>query len=337
MTAVDLLVANGAVPETRRPQVVKRWRHDTNHRLGGGLRRHVGVTFKAHVPHFLARQHSRVSGAMNFMTTGTALQSHRRVLECERTPLVGVALKTTWLIGREGPNLPEEKAAMRIVAVRARHCSLHKPVSVRALKLAPGAEMAGGTLLIDRSCFPHHQALRFRFMHSVAAQATDAVASMPALDPPYMSGLIQVAGKAGFISLRSSELRGVAYVLSRSGLDVFARRTVARLARMRCPSALLIHVYYGMRIFLKCGVDILMTCLAGLGSHVLRLLRFGGDRSDPQTKKSNECPNTEHGLCRPRMSSPGHDKPCSSLQLNSYWPVHVLRPERWHGNRCMTR
>jgi hypothetical protein len=60
-----------------------------------------------------------------------------------------MALETTWLIGGERANLPEEKAAMWIVAVRARHCSLHKPMSVRTLKLAPGAEMARRTLLIN--------------------------------------------------------------------------------------------------------------------------------------------------------------------------------------------
>jgi hypothetical protein len=97
---------------------------------------------------------------------------------------------------------------------------------------------------------------------------------------------------------------------------------------MRLPPALLVRINHGMGIFLKCGVDIFVTCLAGLGSHVLRLLGFGGDRRDPQTKKGNDCPSTEHGLCRPRMLSRGHDKPCSSLQWNSYWLMRVLRSAR---------
>jgi hypothetical protein len=143
MTSVDLLVANGAVPETRRPQIVERWRHNADHRLRTcGLRRHIGMALEAHVPHLMACQHSRIRGAMHFVATGAAFQPHRRVLERERTSLVGVAFETTWLVGSERPYLPQEKAAMRIVAVGARHGALHKPVSMGALKLAPGADVA---------------------------------------------------------------------------------------------------------------------------------------------------------------------------------------------------
>ena len=148
MTSVDLLVTNGAVPETRRSQIMERWRHNADHRLRAScLRRHVGVALKTHVPHFLARQHSRISGTMNFVATGAALQPHWRMLECEGTSFIGVAFKTTRLVCGECPYLPEQKAAMRIVAVRARHRALHKPVSMRSLKLAPGAEVARRALL----------------------------------------------------------------------------------------------------------------------------------------------------------------------------------------------
>ena len=138
MTAVNLLVANSTVPEARRPQIVERWRHDADHRLRAGrLGRQIGMALQTHVSHFLARQHSRVSGTMHFVTAGTAFQPHGRVLEGEWTFLVGVALETTGLVGSERPHLPEKKTAMRIVAVCARHCALNQPVSVRALKLAP--------------------------------------------------------------------------------------------------------------------------------------------------------------------------------------------------------
>ena len=100
---------------------------------------------------------------------------------------------------------------------------------------------------------------------------------MSALDPPYVSRLIQVAGKARLVGFRRAELRGIAYVIGRRRLHVFARWSVAGLARMCLPPALLVRVHHGMRILLKRGVDILVTCLAGLGSHVLRLLRIGGD------------------------------------------------------------
>jgi hypothetical protein len=216
MTAVDFLMANSTVPEAWRPQVVKRRRHNADHRLRGGvLSRHIGVAFKTHVSHLLPRQHFRVSGAMNLMTTGTALQPDRRVLECKRASLVGMALETTRLVSGERPNLPEKKAAMWIMAIRTRHCALRQPVSVRALKLAPGAEMARGALLIDGYWFSHHQALALRLVHPVATQATHATSGMPALDPSYVSRLIQMARKARLISFRSPELRRVAYVLGR--------------------------------------------------------------------------------------------------------------------------
>src|SRR4051794_5187803 len=114
MTAVDFLVTNGTVPETWRPQIVKRWRHNANHLLCAcGLRWQVGVALKAHVSHFVTRQHSRVRGAMRFVATRTAFQPHGSVLEGERTSLVGVTFVTAWLVGSERPYLPEEKAAMR--------------------------------------------------------------------------------------------------------------------------------------------------------------------------------------------------------------------------------
>ena len=140
MTAVNLLMTNRTVPKALRSQIVERWGYDADHRLrASSLRGHVGVTLKAHVPHLLARQHSRISGAVNFVATGTTLQPHWRVLECERTPLVRVAFETTRLVSGECPHLPKQKATVRVVAVRTRHCALWKAVRMRSLKLTPGA------------------------------------------------------------------------------------------------------------------------------------------------------------------------------------------------------
>ena len=79
---------------------------------------------------------------MHFVAAGTAFQPHGGVLEGEWTSFVGVALETAWLVGSEGPYLPERKADMRIMAVRTRHCALHEPVGMRALKLALRADVA---------------------------------------------------------------------------------------------------------------------------------------------------------------------------------------------------
>jgi hypothetical protein len=201
---------------------------------------------------------------MHFVATGTALQPHRRVLERERTSFVGMALETARLVGGERSHLTGEKTAMRIVAVRAGHRTLHKPVSMRTLKLTPSAGMARGTLLIDRGCLPHHEALAFWLVHPVAAYASNPAPGMSALDPPYMCWLIQVAGKTGLIRLCGTELNRVTYVFGRSRLRVFARRAVAGLTRLCRSTSLLVGVYNGMRILLKCDVDILMTGLAHL-------------------------------------------------------------------------
>src|SRR5262245_41558643 len=119
---------------------------------------------------------------------------------------------------------------------------------MRALKLAPRAEVTRGALLIDRNGFPHHQALALRLVHPVAAQPTDPASGMSALNPPDVRRLIQMAGKAALISPRGAKLRGIAYVVGRSRLRVFARRSVTGFTRLRCSPSFLIHIHDGVRI-----------------------------------------------------------------------------------------
>ena len=71
-------------------------------------------------------------------------------------------------------------------------------------------------MLIDGNCFPHNKALILRFVHTVAAQATNPASGVSALDATDVSGLIQVAGKAALIGLCGAEFGRVADVVGRS-------------------------------------------------------------------------------------------------------------------------
>jgi hypothetical protein len=190
--------------------------------------------------------------------------------------------------------------------------------------------VARGALLIDRNCFPHHQALALRLVHAVTTQATDPASGMSALYPSDVRRLIQMAGKTAPIGPRSTEFRGVTYIVGGSRLRVLARRAMTGFARLCCSPSPLIHIHDGVRIFLKRNINILVTRLAGFRPDVFRgrLLRTHGGCSHSPGEKCDGRPNTAHGLCRPRMFDPVHDKPRSSLQENSYSPAHAKMPAR---------
>src|SRR5438132_462906 len=57
VTAVNLLVAHGAVPEARRAQVMEGGRHYARSPSGTDSRRQVGVTLQTDLLHYRARQH----------------------------------------------------------------------------------------------------------------------------------------------------------------------------------------------------------------------------------------------------------------------------------------
>src|SRR5438552_2064802 len=105
-------------------------------------------------------------------------------------------------------------------------------------------------------------------MDGVTGDAAYLVARMSALDAAYMGRLIQVARKAGAVGLIHRQLSGIANVGCRRAFGMFAAGTVASLAGPRFPAPPLIGFKRAVRVFLKCLVDVLVTHLAGLRTHV---------------------------------------------------------------------
>jgi hypothetical protein len=93
MTAVGFQMADGAVLEPRRAQVMKCRRYAPEHlpSIRGGHCTDVGVTFQTDEPHLMPREHPWIRRTVHLVTGAAALQPHRCMLESERSPLVRVA------------------------------------------------------------------------------------------------------------------------------------------------------------------------------------------------------------------------------------------------------
>jgi hypothetical protein len=146
---------------------------------------------------------------MNFVTGLAPFRSHRRVFIGEWPAQIRMAREAAWFVCCERPNLLQQKAAMRIVAIRARHCRLRKPVCVRPLKRSPYTRMTRSALLIDVPRLSGDQTRRFRLVHSVAAGTSDTASGMAALDSSHMCRLIAMASETGFVHPRGGQLRRI--------------------------------------------------------------------------------------------------------------------------------
>jgi hypothetical protein len=159
VTAVNLLMTDGAVLITGRSEVVKGWRNHPDNmgrgRTGVGCHlRQIGMALQADKADIGARQHLRVRRTVRFVACLATLSPHRRMLISERSAKICVTGNTTGLVCRERTNLIRQKAAVRIVAIRAGHSALRKPVRVRPLEGRPYGGMTPCALLINRLSFP---------------------------------------------------------------------------------------------------------------------------------------------------------------------------------------
>jgi hypothetical protein len=101
--------------------------------------------------------------------------------------------------------------------------------------------------------------------------------------------LVEMAGEAVLVGIRSGKTPRIHDVLGGRRFGVFTSRAVARLAGLALPLAAGTELHGVMRVFLKRVEDILVTGLAGFRPDVLRtrLLRIGGDCNYPQNEQSN--------------------------------------------------
>ena len=129
-------MADRAVLEPRRAQVVKRRRHDADGARGRYRRGQVGVAFQAEQAHLRPRQHTRIGRTMRLVAGHTTFKTHRLVLERERPALVAMAVEAPRLVRREALRHGRANTAVRIVTVDAAHRAFRQLVMIGPLKLA---------------------------------------------------------------------------------------------------------------------------------------------------------------------------------------------------------
>ncbi len=148
-----------------------------------------------------ACQHSRIGGAMRFMTRRAALEPHGGVLKRKWPALVAVAFETSGIVGREGLLHGRAGAAMWIVAVHAAHGAFGQFVMERPLKLGPHVQVAGPALVDDCVRLANYERLIAR-MHFVARSAGNLIPGVTALQMPGLRRLIQMTSEAELIGGR---------------------------------------------------------------------------------------------------------------------------------------
>ena len=169
-------MAEGTVLEARIAQVVKRGSHCSQGAVGGGSgRRQVGVAFHADLAHFVARQHTRIRGAVGLMARHATFQAHGSVLEREWSDLITVTLGAAGFAGARGLNRSGQGAAMRIVAIHAGHGAFRQAVLIGALETRPDIGMASGALRVDFGGLARYQAVRSILVNRMARRATHLI------------------------------------------------------------------------------------------------------------------------------------------------------------------
>ena len=160
MAAVNLLVADGAVPVAGRSEIVKCRRNYARDYSGCVGHRQVRVAFEANQPHFLPDQHLRIRGAVRHVATLAAFLAHGGMLERERPAFVAVTVETARFVGVGHPHQAGFEAAVRIVAVNARHRIFRNPVLEGFGERRFHVDMAALTEGVHLRRFAYHQAFR---------------------------------------------------------------------------------------------------------------------------------------------------------------------------------
>jgi hypothetical protein len=211
---VNFLVADCAVAKTGRAQIMECRRYNSDGAGGArSLLRQIGVALEADEADFGARQHLRIRRAMRFVASLAPIRPHRLVFIREWPTQIRMTLEAAGFVCRECANLPQEKTAVRVVAIRAGHRVLRQSVRVRPLECSPGTGVAAGTLLVHGLCRSYDQARWFRLMHPVAAGTGDAASGMPTLNAPDVSSLVAMAAKTGFVGAGGGQLHRVDDIL----------------------------------------------------------------------------------------------------------------------------
>ena len=311
---------------------MKRWRNISQRSTCSTLRcPDVCVTLQTDKPDFMPCQHPRIGRAVWLMASLAALESHGRVLERKRSPLVGMAAKAARLVGCECLQQTRVRCPVRIVAIDAGHRALREAVRMRLSKLAPGACMACRALLVYLTRLARDHSIRAITVDGMACCAIHLTSRMAPENAAGVHILIKVASQACDICLDTAKALRIHDILGRCGFGVLASRSVTGLARLPLPPTPGTDLYRMMRVLFKCFEDIFVTRLARFRTHVRRRsLRRGfqflrsrqnGERQENRRRKqarNRRAINTEHGLWEPRTQTSCYGIRCSFRPKDSF-------------------
>ena len=262
-------MAHRAVLKTRRAQIVKRRRHNADG-AGGVDRGQIRVALQADQAHFRTRQHPWIGRAMRLMAGHTAFETHRPVLERERSALVAMAVQASRLVRGEGLRHRGADTAVRIVAVDATHRAFRQLMMIGLLKLRPDIDMAARALFVDCGRLAEHEPVGPIRVHFVAGRAGDLILRVTALQAPDVGRLIQVAGETDLVGGRRREFRRIANGRGRRRFGMLLRGAMAGLAGTPLPATFRAGLDCVVGAFREGVVDILVADLADFRADVTR-------------------------------------------------------------------
>ena len=268
---MHLLMTKRAVLKTGAPQIVQRRGYGSERSVGGRCGTgQVGVTLQADEAHLGACQHARVSRAVRLVACPAALGFDGGVFEHEGAALVAMAFETAGLVGIDGLNHgPRDEAAVRVMAIDARHGAFRDTMLVGSLEAGPHIRMALGALRIHIGRLARYQAVRSILVNRVTGGATHLVFGMTTINPSHVGGLIEMAGEAELVGGRGLQLGRLHDVRRAHGFGMLAARAMARFTGFGFKAAFLAGLDYLMRILLKGVENVFVATLAGCGAYKL--------------------------------------------------------------------
>ena len=161
------------------------------------------MALHAYPAHHRARQHSGIGRAVRLMAGTATLQPHRSMLERKGARLIAMAPRAAWFAGARGLGHFGQRAAVRIVAIDARHGAFGQTMFVGALKARPNIAMASRALRIDLRGLARDQTVRSILVNGVTGRATHLVLVMTAVEAAGVSGLVFMTGEADTVGFGS--------------------------------------------------------------------------------------------------------------------------------------
>src|SRR5690242_866399 len=219
------------------------------------------MTLQAEQVHLGAFQKPRIGRAMRSMADGAALYLDRLMFIYERSGFVRVTLEANQILRHRGSQLPRQKSAMRVVAVRAFHDAFVYAVMKGPVELLLLVEMAGVaerrlTLFQEKLAF-------FCVMGIMAINAADSVLEVnrARVIAVFLPVLVAIqAARTDFRSRGSFKRKNLGFVSAT--VHVGFTRAMTRLAPMPFGALFRIQSSHEMR-------RILEALVKALGRHVL--------------------------------------------------------------------